>query len=123
MGWGSSWGNSQVWKDSVDKAYDKEFGTSWNTNKDRSIIVENNTNEIVTITEKQLNEYKNQVPTHDPYTNPNALIYFECSCGSIHDPGTKSFASLTTSAGRAGWKIRFISGKDYDTAFCEKCGE
>jgi hypothetical protein len=63
----------------------------------------------------------NKVPTHDPYTNPDARIYFECSCGAIHDPGTKRFAVLTTSAGNAGWKIRF--GPEHYIAYCAKCGE
>ena len=66
-------------------------------------------------------EPKNKVPTHDPYTNPNAHIYFECSCGKILDPGTKSFAALTTHAGKMGWKIRF--GQQYYIAYCNDCGK
>jgi hypothetical protein len=64
---------------------------------------------------------KNAVPTHDPYTNPNAMIYFECGCGQTLDPGTKSFAALTTFAGRMGWKIRF--GVEHYIAYCVGCGK
>jgi hypothetical protein len=64
---------------------------------------------------------KNKVPTHDPYTNPNAAIYYECSCGAILDPGTKSFAALNGHAEKAGWKIRF--GPQHYIPYCVKCGE
>jgi len=49
----------------------------------------------------------NKVPTHDPYTNPNAHIYYSCDCGNILDPGTKRFAELNNAAMDAGWKIRW----------------
>lgn len=65
--------------------------------------------------------YLNKVPTHDPYTNPNAHIYFECSCGKILDPGTKSFAALTTHASKMGWKIRW--GQRHYIAYCNDCGK
>ena len=66
-------------------------------------------------------EYNNKVPTHDPYTNPNALIYYECGCGAILDPGTKSFAGLNNHASEKGWKIRFR--KTGYTPYCIKCWE
>ena len=66
------------------------------------------------------NPRSNKVPTHDPYTNPNAYIYFECSCGEVLDPGTKSFATLIKNASEADWKIRF--GQDHYQAYCAKCG-
>lgn len=66
-------------------------------------------------------ERTNKVPTHDPYTNPNAQIYFSCNCGAILDPGTKSFASLCKSAGDSGWKIRF--GETHYNAYCVECGK
>lgn len=66
-------------------------------------------------------EYNNKVPTHDPYTNPNAHIYYECNCGAILDPGTKSFAALNGVASNQGWKIRF--GETGYTPYCVKCGE
>lgn len=65
--------------------------------------------------------YLNKVPTHDPYTNPDATIYYECGCGAILDPNTKSFAALNNHASDKGWKIRF-SEKGY-TPYCVKCGE
>jgi hypothetical protein len=66
-------------------------------------------------------KFLNSKPTHDPYTNPNAHIYYECSCGAILDPGTKSFANLNNHASNAGWKIRF-SEVGY-IPYCVKCGE
>lgn len=65
--------------------------------------------------------YNNIAPTHDPYTNPNAYIYYECSCGAILDPKTKSFAALNNCASDKGWKIRF--GEHGYTPYCVKCGE
>lgn len=65
--------------------------------------------------------YNNIPPTHDPYSNPNAHIYYECSCGAILDPQTKSFAALNNCASEKGWKIRFTD-KGY-VPYCVKCGE
>ena len=65
--------------------------------------------------------YTNLKPTHDPYTNPNAYLYYECSCGAILDPNTKSFAALNNHASEKGWKIRFTD-KGY-VPYCVKCGE
>lgn len=66
-------------------------------------------------------ERNNLKPTHDPYTNPNANIYYECACGAILDPSTKSFAQLNNHASKMGWKIRF--GADSYVPYCVKCGE
>ena len=63
----------------------------------------------------------NLKPTHDPYANPNAHIYYECSCGAILDPKTKSFAQLNNCASEKGWKIRF--GENGYKPYCVKCGE
>lgn len=98
MPWGSSW----------DKPTDKKPAPAWVSEETKW---------------PEVKEHVNKVPTHDPYTNPNAQIYFQCSCGAIHDPGTKSFAALTGSASKAGWKVRFITGVDHYTAYCVKCGE
>lgn len=65
--------------------------------------------------------FKNNIPTHDPYANPNAQIYYECGCGAILDPGTKSFAALNNYASEKGWKIRF--GHNGYVPYCVKCGE
>lgn len=64
---------------------------------------------------------RNLKPTHDPYTNPDAHIYYECGCGAILDPQTKSFAALNNHASNVGWKIRFTD-KGY-VPYCVKCGE
>lgn len=63
----------------------------------------------------------NKVPTHDPYTNPDTHIYYQCNCGAVLDPGTKSFAALNNAAMNAGWKVRF--GHEYYIPYCAKCGE
>lgn len=77
---------------------------------------------FVNLTEEEFqNKFKNIVPTHDPYTNPNSHIYYECGCGAILDPGTKSFAQLNNHASEAGWKIRW--GADSYIPYCVKCGE
>ena len=65
--------------------------------------------------------HDNLKPTHDPYTNPNAHIYYECGCGAILDPKTKSFAQLNNCASEKGWKIRF--GHSGYTPYCVKCEE
>lgn len=67
--------------------------------------------------------YNNNMPTHDPYSNPDALIYYQCSCGAILDPLTKSFASLNNHASNAGWKVRWNKdGLGYQP-FCVECGK
>jgi hypothetical protein len=68
-----------------------------------------------------IKEHTNKVPTHDPYTNPDAELYYACNCGAILDPGTKSFAELNNQASRKGWKIRF-SDAGY-TPYCVDCGK
>lgn len=75
--------------------------------------------DLVTI--ELVKELDNKVPTHDPYINPNAQIYYSCGCGAILDPGTKSFAELNNVASKAGWKIRF-SDSGY-MPYCVSCGE
>ena len=67
--------------------------------------------------------YYNLSPTHDPHTNPNAQLYYECKCGAILDPGTKSFAALNNYASEKGWKIRWKQdGLGYEP-FCVECGK
>lgn len=71
----------------------------------------------------QPREYNNKMPTHDPYTNPDAQLYYECKCGSILDPGTKSFAALNNAASDQGWKVRWKpNGEGYEP-FCVECGK
>jgi len=65
--------------------------------------------------------YNNLHPTHDPYTNPDSHIYYQCSCGAILDPGTKSFAALNNCASDKGWKVRW--GADSYQPYCVECGK
>lgn len=140
-GWGKEWyspkdkitvnvdpnskgANSQVWIDSVNKAFDKEFPVITGIDlgcipPKTEIIIPND--KMFFMTETGLKEYSNKMPTHDPYTNPNAQIYYQCSCGAILDPGTKSFAALNNAAMNAGWKVRW--GETSYKPYCVKCGE
>lgn len=63
----------------------------------------------------------NKFPTHDPYANPNAFLYYECECGARLDPRTKSFASLNNAASNANWKVRW--GPNSYVPYCPKCVE
>lgn len=65
--------------------------------------------------------YNNLSPTHDPYTNPKAIIYYQCKCGAILDCNTKSFAALNNHASAKGWKIRW--GDNSYQPFCVECGK
>jgi len=64
---------------------------------------------------------ENKIPTHDPYTNPGAFLYYECDCGQVLDPKIKSFASLNNHASEAGWKVRW--GSEHYVPYCPKCVE
>lgn len=64
---------------------------------------------------------QNKFPTHDPYTNSNAFLYYECECGERLDPRTKSFASLNNAASDANWKVRW--GPNSYVPYCPKCVE
>jgi hypothetical protein len=50
------------------------------------------------------------------------LLYFQChGCEAIHDPETKSFATLHDTAHRQGWKIKWnATGQGYKI-YCVKC--
>lgn len=71
--------------------------------------------------DKILKDIQNKFPTHDPYTNPNAFIYYECECGQILDPKTKRFAELNNHASNAGWKIRW--GSQSYIPYCVECAK
>ena len=64
---------------------------------------------------------ENKIPTHDPYTNPGAFLYYQCDCGQVLDPRVKSFASLNNHASNAGWKIRW--GERSYVPYCPKCAK
>ena len=100
MGWGKSFEENKIYTDA------HLFGTGWSQDGNHIPL------------EKI---YNNIPPTHDPYANPNAHIYYECACGAILDPKTKSFATLNNHASEKGWKIRF--GERGYTPYCVKCGE
>ncbi len=67
--------------------------------------------------------YNNKVPTHNPYINPDAHIYYQCDCGAILDPCTKSFAALNNCASDTGWKIRWNKDGSGYQPFCVACGK
>jgi hypothetical protein len=62
---------------------------------------------------------ENKIPTHDPYTNPGAFLYYECECGQVLDPRVKSFASLNNHASNMNWKVRW--GPHHYVPYCPKC--
>jgi len=125
-----SWGNSfddksesatainQIWQNAkfigIDLAKEGSGQTIWTETK-----IENGEIKRRIVPPEEI--YNNVSPTHDPYTNPNAHIYYECACGARLDPQTKSFAALNNHASEAGWKIRFTD-KGY-VPYCVKCGE
>lgn len=87
-------------------------------------------NEWPKIIDKQIKEIKrrwnedgkilnNKTPTHDPYTNPGAFLYYQCECGQVLDPKVKSFAALNNYASKADWKIRW--GAQHYVPYCPKC--
>ena len=97
------------------------WGTGWGGFEHSDNIKNKALQEIEAQSVVELPKFLNNKPTHDPYTNPNSHIYYECSCGAILDPGTKSFAQLNNHASEAGWKIRW--GADSYVPYCVKCGE
>lgn len=85
------------------------WGTSWVTHQDDDTV----SPDYIPI--------KNKIPTHDPYTNPDAFLYYQCDCGEVLDPRVKSFASLNNHASKADWRIRW--GERYYVPYCPKCVE
>lgn len=145
-----TWVNSKVWENGVNKAFDEEFPSKLEQEwpKYTPIVPKpewlNDVTDIkfvgidlgsgdktilTTFKDGQIKHeiipperlYNNKMPTHDPYTNPNAQIYYQCHCGAILDPGTKSFAALNNAAMNAGWKVRW--GETSYKPYCVKCGE
>jgi len=128
-GWGTSWNKPISWDDIN---HIKPAKPTLTINEDgpleaREYIIEPTKNIFIGIdlgiddrTSYTDNKVRsNKVPTHDPYTNPNAQLYYSCDCGNILDPGTKRFAELNNHAMNAGWKIRW--GCQYYVPFCPKC--
>lgn len=109
MGWGTSWKT---------EALEEAASHGW----PETILNKHGVNNIQSGKfNTEPTSYQNKIPTHDPYTNPNAFLYYECQCGAVLDPKVKSFASLNNHASNAGWKIRW--GKKHYVAYCSECGE
>lgn len=122
MNWGTEWDDKK--QETTGKAIVKrqaEAGTiDFGNGAVKTEIVKVD-KETVTVLEYYEKERTNKVPTHDPYTNPGAHVYYSCKCGQILDPGTKSFSQLNNAASEAGWKIRF--GDQHYEAHCVECGK
>lgn len=88
----------------------------WSTSWDKPIIP---VADVAMQNNMPIVEFKNKIPTHDPYTNPGAFLYYECECGQVLDPRVKSFASLNNHASNSGWKVRW--GPHHYVPYCPKC--
>lgn len=107
MGWGSEWKTAKL---------EEAAAHGWpETVLNRHGVNNIQSGKLVTETR----EYSNKIPTHDPYTNPGAFLYYECECGQVLDPKVKSFASLNNHASEKGWKIRW--GSQHYVPYCPKC--
>lgn len=133
------WANSKAWEEAVNKDFDKVFRQThteaapiseeaWNKLKDKTpwIGIDYGSEPSKTVTGifvdgKLEKVYNNLSPTHDPYTNPNAIIYYQCNCGAILDCNTKSFAALNNHASKMDWKIRW--GVTSYQPYCVNCGK
>lgn len=118
MGWGKEWDDN--FDATADKSMSKASGIpkSWGN----KLTYKNYKEAYETDSIKNVDKlYNNMKPTHDPYANPNATIYYECNCGQILDPQTKSFAQLNNYSSEKGWKIRF--GERGYTPYCVECGK
>lgn len=109
MGWSTSWHKPEIEQDKLAQGFVKD-GKHTPLNE---VFVE-----AAPFTEEAWNNLK---PTHDPYTNPNAFLYYECECGKRLDPRTKSFAALNNAASDANWKVRW--GPNSYVPYCPKCVE
>ena len=119
MGWGNKFELFEWAKKDVLKTISLNLGSGDQSIFTKVGIDENDNVKFEVVPPEEI--YVNRPPTHDPYANPNAHIYYECNCGAILDPRTKSFAALNNYASEKGWKIRF--GLDGYTPHCVKCGE
>ena len=111
-GWGTGWNKGQWGKFNTEPTeYPKDINWVLEQNDKNSVWDGPEADKTV----HDIPKFLNKKPTHDPYTNPGAHIYYECGCGAILDPGTKSFAQLNN------WKVRW--GADSYVPYCVKCGE
>jgi hypothetical protein len=121
MGWGTSWDKFKPKADDWVKEYIEapvftgiDLGTS-----DTTVLTTFEDGEIKHRVIPQNELFKNKIPTHDPYTNPGAFLYYECECGQILDPKTKRFAELNNCASNTGWKVRW--GSQHYIPYCVEC--
>ncbi len=124
MAWGKEWKQPQsateinaIWQNAQAIEHEKIKATGLNVWT--KTFIENGEIKQEIIPPEEM--YTNLKPTHDPYTNPGAMVYYECNCGAILDPKTKSFAHLNNAASVTGWKVRF--GEVGYVPYCPKCGE
>ena len=127
-GWGTGWGgfehSDNIKKKALEEGLNSPINIVWDlaTGSDEEVYGAWTAEGWKELSKEEFeNKFRNSAPTHDPYTNPNAHIYYECGCGAILDPGTKSFAQLNNCASDAGWKVRW--GADSYVPCCVKCGE
>lgn len=121
MGWGSSWDKPPIkeMEEEAKKIAEEAIQHGQGFSKDGKHVPLNEVyEEAAPVTERAWNNLK---PTHDPYTNPGAYLYYECECGNKLDPRTKRFAELNNKASEAGWKIRW--GSLSYVPYCPKCVE
>ena len=114
MGWGTSWDKPIVGFDVG--SGDKTVAVVVEGGKVISFKEGSEAEELIKLAYP---EAINKIPTHDPYTNPGAFLYYECQCGAVLDPKVKSFASLNNHANNAGWKVRW--GEKHYVPYCPKC--
>lgn len=141
-GWGKEWNISKPLANKIDKEFEQKWpkptdsvAIDWGKNSSTTAAVLIKDDKIIDVkygeeAEKLLADkefpatgtksYDNQIPTHDPYTNPGAYLYYECKCGQRLDPHTKRFAELNNAAMKAGWKIRW--GANSYVPYCVECG-
>ena len=121
----TGWSSKPEWPSVTDTAAMEEVAAhGWPEKSEGAKIAEAEmANAVKTYTMREIKIYNNKMPTHNPYTNPNAQLYYECKCGAILDPGTKSFAALNNAASDQGWKVRWKpNGEGYEP-FCVECGK
>jgi hypothetical protein len=96
---------------------------AWTTKPEFSLTHDTTPIVNIGVAIEEIRKHSNLKPTHDPYTNPDSHIYYECNCGAILDPGTRSFAQLNNVASAKDWKVRWRKdGQGYE-AFCVECGK
>lgn len=125
MTWSKEWPKPVEFIDNKLEMPKQPWPTEWPTqdNTGKTISKEQDKateEEFKIISDSMQAVVKNQTPTHDPYTNPGAYLYYECNCGQRLDPHTKRFAELNNHAMKEGWKIRW--GASSYVPYCVECG-